>query len=110
MLINSDEQMLAEKLRSLLKFGPFSTRYKDVYDMYYLKDAVNREKLMIALDTYIFSDATMKENTGSDIGKRLKITFSDRGYIRRLDTSDKRWIDEDIGVITKGILEFVSKI
>lgn len=38
LLINSDEQMLAEKLCSLLKFGPFSTRYKDVYDMYYLKD------------------------------------------------------------------------
>ncbi len=47
MLINSDEQILAEKLRSLLKFGPFSTRYKDVYDMYYLKDFVNREKLML---------------------------------------------------------------
>ncbi len=61
LLINSDEQMLAEKLQSLLKFGPFSTRYNDVYDMYYLKDAVDREKLMIALDTYIFSDATMKE-------------------------------------------------
>lgn len=110
LLINSDEQMLAEKLRSLLKFGPFSTRYKDVYDMYYLKDAVDREKLMIALDTYIFSDATMKENTGSDIEKRLKITFSDRGYIRRLDTSDKRWIDEEIDVVTKGLLEFMSKI
>lgn len=109
-MINSDEQMLAEKLRSLLKFGPFSTRYKDVYDMYYLKEAVDREKLMIALDAYIFSDATMKENTGSDIEKRLKITFGDRGYIRRLDTSDKRWVDEEIDVVTKGLLEFVSRI
>lgn len=110
LLINSDEQMLTEKLRSLLKFGPFSTRYKDVYDMYYLKDVVDREKLMIALDTYIFSDVTMKENTGSDIERRLKITFSDRSYIRRLDTSDKRWIDDEIDVVTKAILEFVSEI
>ena len=102
LLINSDEQMLAEKLRSLLKFGPFSTRYKDVYDMYYLKDAVDREKFMIALEAYVFSDTTMKENTGCDIEKRLKITFSDRDYIRRLDTSDKRWIDEEIGVVTEG--------
>ena len=30
---------------------------------------------MVALDTYIFSDVTMKENTGSDIVKRLKITL-----------------------------------
>ena len=52
----------------------------------------------------------MKENTGDDMAKRLKITFSDKGYIRRLDTSDKRWIDEDIGVVTKGLLEFMDKI
>lgn len=110
LLINSDEQMLAEKLRSLLKFGPFSTRYKDVYDMYYLKDSVDRGKLMVALDTYIFNDKTMKENTGSDIAKRLKITFSDKAYIRRLDTSDKRWVDEEIGVVTNGLLEFVDNI
>lgn len=110
LLINSDEQMLAEKLRSLLKFGPFSTRYKDVYDMYYLKDFVNREKLMVALDTYIFNDATMKENTGNDIVRRLKVAFSDKGYIGRLGTSDKRWIDEEISVVTNGLLEFVAKI
>lgn len=110
LLINSDEQMLAEKLRSLLKFGPFSTRYKDVYDMYYLKNSVDRVKLMVALDTYIFKDGTMKENTGNDIVRRLKITFSDKGYIGRLDTSDKRWIDEEISVVTNGLLEFVAKI
>lgn len=110
LLINSDEQMLAEKLRSLLKFGPFSTRYKDIYDMYYLKDFIDREKLMVALDTYIFNDGAMKENTGSDIVKRLKITFEDNSYIKRLDTSDKRWIDEEISVITNGLLEFMEKI
>lgn len=55
-------------------------------------------------------DASMKEKIGNDIEKRLKITFSDKGYIRRLDTSDKRWIDEKIDVVTKGLLEFVSNI
>ena len=79
LLINSDEQMLAEKL-------------------------------MVALDTYIFNDTTMKENTVNDIVRRLKIAFSDKSYIYRLDTSDKRWIDEKIGVVTEGILEFMAKI
>ena len=110
LLINSDEQMLVEKLRSLLKFGSFSTRYKDVYDMYYLKNSVNREKLIAALDTYIFNDTSMKENTGNDIVRRLKTAFSDKSYIHRLDTSDKRWIDEEISVVTNGLLEFVAKI
>ena len=110
LLINSDEQMLAEKLRSLLKFGSFSTRYKDIYDMYYLKDVVNIDKLMIALDTYIFSDVTMKEKNSKDIVKRLKTAFSDKAYIRRIDTSDKRWIDEKIDDVTKGLLAFIEKL
>lgn len=75
-----------------------------------IKDAVDREKLIIALNTYIFSDAMMKENRGSDIAKGLSKIFSDRNYIRRLDTSDKRWIDEEIDVVTKGFLEFVNNI
>ena len=72
--------------------------------------SVDRVKLMVALDTYIFKDGTMKENTGNDIVRRLKITFSDKGYIGRLDRSAKRWIDEEISVVTNGLFEFVAKI
>lgn len=41
LLINSCEQIFAEKLRSLLRFGPLSTRYKDIFDFCYLKDHVD---------------------------------------------------------------------
>lgn len=34
LLINSKEQMFTEKLRSILKFGTHSTRYKDIFDLY----------------------------------------------------------------------------
>ena len=110
LLINSDEQMLVEKLRSLLRFGPLSTRFKDVYDMYYLKDSVNMTKLKLALDTYIFNDDTMREKQGKDILKRLKFTFGDKIYVESLDKSDKRWIDDDISTIIEGLLEFVNEI
>ena len=33
LLINSKEQMFAEKLKSLLKFGKYTTRYKDIFDL-----------------------------------------------------------------------------
>lgn len=33
LLINSNEQMLSEKLRSLLNFGTISTRFKDIYEL-----------------------------------------------------------------------------
>ena len=102
--------MLAEKLRSLLKFGPFSTRYKDVYDIYYLKDVIDKEKLLRALDSYIFLDKTMRENSVEDIRKRLMFVFSNKAYIEAVDGSDKRWIDESIDDIVKGLIEFVGEI
>ena len=33
LLINSPEQIVCEKLKSLLKFGIRSTRYKDIFDL-----------------------------------------------------------------------------
>lgn len=45
LLINSCEQIFVEKLRSLCKFGPFSSRYKDIYDFCYLKDHMEIERL-----------------------------------------------------------------
>lgn len=36
LLINSSEQIFTEKLKSLLKLGINSTRYKDIFDFYYL--------------------------------------------------------------------------
>lgn len=46
LLINSKEQMFTEKLRSILKFGAFSTQYKDIYDIYYLLPQENFKKLL----------------------------------------------------------------
>ena len=38
LLINSPEQIFAEKMKSLLKFNIRSTKYKDIFDFYYLID------------------------------------------------------------------------
>ena len=62
LLINSKEQMFTEKLRSLLKFGPNSTRYKDIFDMFYLTSKLDSQKLLQCLDEFIISDPGMKEN------------------------------------------------
>ena len=110
LLINSNEQMLSEKLRSLLKFGAFSTRFKDIYDMYYLKDRVNIEKLRQVLQIYVFDDDFMREKNGKDITKRLKAIFADKAYIARLVKSDKKWIDADVSQITAGLVELAEKI
>ena len=110
LLINSKEQMFAEKLRSLLKFGAASTRYKDIFDMYYLKDRVNTPKLERCISEFILIDQGMKENNMSDIISRLERTFKSNRYRDRLAKSDKNWIGIDIDEALNGIMAFVMEI
>lgn len=110
LLINSNEQMFVEKLRSLLRFGSLSTRYKDIYDMYYLLKYLNKRKLNKCLKIYIYDDNRMKENAIEDIIKRINNTFNDQNYLNRLSKSNKRWIDEDVQVIKNSIIDYLTKI
>lgn len=107
LLINSREQMVAEKLRSLLKFGKFSTRYKDIFDIYYHCDKINKELFTECMDSFVFNDSGMRENNMTDVHKRLSRIFQDKIYKGTVDKSDKRWLDDDIDIIFKRILEFI---
>lgn len=106
--INSSEQMFCEKLRSLLRFGSLSTRYKDIYDMYYLLNYLDTNELNSCLKLFIYNDQKMKENTKEDMVRRVEMTFNDKIYLRRLKNSDKRWLDEDTEIITNSILNFLK--
>ena len=110
LLINSKEQMFTEKLRSLLKFGPNSTRYKDIFDMFYLTGKVDIKKLLQCLDTFVISDPGMKENDMNAVVRRITRTFSSKRYIDRLTYSKKNWIGEDIPIITASLLEFLKSL
>lgn len=110
LLINSKEQMLTEKLRSLLKFGPFSTRFKDIFDIYYLSRKVHIEKLMNCFDIYIFSDPGMREKNLHDIIKRVQKTFADKAYQSKLASSKKNWLDTDTKEVLEEIILFLSNI
>ena len=110
LLINTCEQIFVEKLSSLLKFGPFSTRYKDIFDMYYLINYIDREKLELCLNTYIFKNKQICESDIVEVHNRIMMTFSNNMFRRRLQTSDKKWIDENIEDIFDGILKFLISL
>ena len=55
-LINSKAQMITEKLKSMLRFGARSTRYKDIFDICYLSDFVDMQQLQECIERYIYSD------------------------------------------------------
>lgn len=105
LLINSKEQIFTEKLKSLLRFGPLSTRYKDIFDLCYLSDHVKSDKLMKCIDTYVFSDSSMRENDMAAILKRIERTFSDKLYRKNIERSVRfNWlgikVDEAFSKIT----------
>ena len=110
LLINSNEQMFAEKLRSLLKWGVLSNRYKDIFDMYYLIQFVDKEKLKQCLDVYILDDFGMRENDLQDIYRRINMVFKDKMYRKNIDTRDANWLDENTDTVLKGIMEFLRKL
>ena len=110
LLKNSKEQSVVEKLRALLIFSVNNRRYKDIYDMYYLKDELNIDKFLRYIDLLIFKDESMRENTMDDIVRRIENSFKDKSFLKRISTSRQRWIDEDIEIIAEGIIGFYKRL
>lgn len=114
LLINSKEQIFAEKLRSLLRFGPLSTRYKDIYDLCYLTEYVNVQRLHECIATYIFDDPDMRENDMDAIRSRINRTFTNRTYRGNLERSwrgkQDNWLRIKTSVAFDKITEFLKTL
>ena len=107
---NTVEQSFVEKLRSLLRFGSNSRRYRDLFDMFYLMDLASAEKMLDMIRILIFDDPEMRENTMEDVIGRLNKTFEDEQYLSRVSGSRQRWIDNDIHEIVEGIMSYLKKL
>ena len=107
---NTAEQSFVEKLRSLLRFGSNSRRYRDLFDMFYLMDLASAEKMLDMIRILIFDDPEMRENTMEDVIGRLNKTFEDEQYLSRVSVSRQRWIDNDIHEIVEGIMSYLKKL
>lgn len=111
LLINSKEQIFVEKLRSLLRFGPVSTRYKDLYDMCYLSDVSDESRMIKYIEKSILTESTLRENNYKDIVSRLKRTFSNRTYRRNVErSSSANWLDMSYDDVTEKLITYISNL
>ena len=108
--INPKEQIFVEKLKSLLRIGPVSTRFKDVYDMYYLCTRVRKTVVRNLLRTYIFEDAELRETDISGILFRLGRIFKDKGFLMGLKDPVFAWLDVPAKDATKAIVDFIASL
>lgn len=108
LLINSKEQIIVEKLKSLLKFGITSTRFKDIFDFYYLinNEDLNKDKLIKYIDILIFQDENMREKELTEIHTRLTNILNNSRFQLRLSTADNNWLEIPIKDVTSNILEY----
>ena len=112
LLINSKEQIFTEKLKSLLKLGFRSTRYKDIFDFYYLinKSGLDKKKLINSITTLILNDESMREKSITDIVQRLDTTLKSPRYINHLNDPIVNWLDIPIEKAIASVLQFLEEL
>ena len=111
LLINSRPQMITEKLKSLVRFGTRSTRYKDVFDIYFLKDNVDMNKLKDCIQKYVFADETLRNVvTMDEVVARVTRVFENKKYIQEVEKSGKNWLDISTESVLKEDIEFLKRI
>ena len=112
LLINSKEQIFVEKIKSLLKLGFRSTRYKDLFDFYYLinRTELDKEKLMNCFNILIFKDETMRENNIKDVVNRLQMTFNSNAYRNHLSNPKNNWLDITVDDAIMSVLKYIKSL
>ena len=107
---NTKEQMFAEKLKSLLRLGARSTRQKDVFDLCYLADVVDRDTLRRFIALLVFDDEGMRENDFASIRSRLRRIFGSSIFMQRLSGASANWMNEQPRKVVAKILAFLDTI
>lgn len=112
LLINSSEQIFTEKLKSLLKLGINSTRYKDIFDLYYLIkcNKLDKNKLLFNFKIIIFDNKQMRENRLDNIIIRLTQIFNSNIYMKNLTNPKVNWIDKKIDIVTTLIINYLKNL
>ena len=108
LMANSKEQVCAEKLRSLLRIGAASTRFKDVFDVYYLLccEGVDAGALNSAMRVLVYDATDMREGGPFDVRARLSRVFNDRRFRRNLGNARNNWLGASVEKVIAGILRY----
>ena len=88
-----------------------STRYKDIFDLCYLADHVEKDRLERCLGTYIFKDPGMRENNMKAVLARVNRTFSDRLYRQQIERSSRHnWLGIKVTDAFAKIIAFLEAL
>ena len=112
LLANSKEQICVEKIKSLLKFRITSTRYKDVFDIYYLINTNNFDKIRFInyLDKFVFKDSLIDENNLSEIKNSLNNILSNNKFKSMFNMAKNNWTELHVENVITIIMGFLTSL
>lgn len=112
LIINSCEQIICEKLKSLLKLGIRTTRYKDIFDIYYLinKTNISKEELLNIINMLIIKDKAMRENNIEDIINNLSTTLNNNIFKINLSDAKNNWLNISTEQVIDKIINYFKSI
>ncbi len=112
LIINSKEQIICEKLKSLLKFGIRTTRYKDIFDIYYLiiNANIKRDEILRILNLIIINDNTMREVDIEDIVRNTETILNNDIFKRNLLDAKNNWLGISVSEVMDSILRFLNDL
>ena len=96
----------------MLKFGITSTRFKDIFDFYYLinNEDLNKDKLLKYIDILIFQDESMREKSLEDVNRRLTSILNNSRFQSRINTANNNWLQMPIKDVIENVLDYFDNL
>ena len=93
-----------------MKFGPLSTRYRDIFDLYWLVTEGKLDKKLISdyMKILIF-DTDIEINNKEDISNIIDLVLSDNMFIQNL-SNNNNWTGQGIAKILETIKKYVAEL
>lgn len=109
-LANPKEQIFVEKLLPVLKFGVLSTRYRDVFDIYWLIVEGNLNKTLILeyMKLLIF-DTDIEVNNVKDVLVIINLVLTNNIFIQNL-SNNNNWTGQKLPHILNTIKDYILEI
>lgn len=92
--VNPPEQIFAEKMMSLARLGPVSTRYKDIYDMFYLSKVLGLDsKKLKSIFTSFFNRSSRGPHDYKALRDRIASTLDSQMFEKEAKDVTNRWLN-----------------
>jgi hypothetical protein len=92
--VNPPEQIFAEKMMSLARLGPVSTRYKDIYDMFYLSKVLGLDnKKLKSIFASFFNRSSRGPRDFKALRDRIASTLDSQMFEKEAKDVTNRWLN-----------------